>query len=228
MLWEEVTKILAPGNRGLRKWLADAFFEYHLRHYSKSRRKAPIYWQLGPPSGRYSVWLYAHRVTHDSLFELQNDVVGPKLAHEERRLADMRAEAADTLSATKRREVESQERLVDELRVMLEEVTRVAPLWNPSLDDGVVLVMAPLWRLVPQHKAWQRELNSRWDDLVIGKYEWAHVAMHLWPERVVPKCAIDRSLAIAHGLEDAFWVEALDGRWRQRSAIEVTIRYLEG
>jgi hypothetical protein len=26
--------------------------------------------------------------------------------------------------------------------------------------------------------------------------------MRLWPERVVPKCAKDRSLAIAHGLED--------------------------
>ena len=40
-----------------------------------------------------------------------------------------------------------------------------------------------------------------------GKYDWAHIAMHLWPERVVPKCATDRSLAIAHGLEDVFWVE---------------------
>jgi hypothetical protein len=29
-----------------------------------------------------------------------------------------------------------------------------------------------------------------------GKYDWSHVAMHLFPERVVPKCATDRSLAI--------------------------------
>jgi len=36
-----------------------------------------------------------------------------------------------------------------------------APVWNPTLDDGVVLVMAPLWRLVPQHKPWQRELKSK-------------------------------------------------------------------
>ena len=70
--------------------------------------------------------------------------------------------------------------------------------------------MAPLWRLVPQHKPWQKELKSKWDELVAGKYDWAHLAMHLWPERVVPKCATDRSLAIAHGLEDVFWTE--DGR----------------
>ena len=45
-----------------------------------------------------------------------------------------------------------------------------------------------------------------------GKYDWAHIAMHLWPERVVPKCATDRSLAIAHGLEDVFWTKD-DGKW---------------
>jgi hypothetical protein len=38
--------------------------------------------------------------------------------------------------------------------------------------------------------------------------------MHLWPERVVPKCMTDRSLAIAHGLEDVFWVEDFNQRWR--------------
>jgi hypothetical protein len=32
----------------------------------------------------------------------------------------------------------------------------------------------------------------------------------------VPKCATDRSLAIAHGLEDVFWVEGGDGKWKAR------------
>ena len=41
--------------------------------------------------------------------------------------------------------------------------------------------------------------------------------MHLWPERVVPKCATDRSLAIAHGLEDVFWAEGADGKWTKRA-----------
>jgi hypothetical protein len=42
--------------------------------------------------------------------------------------------------------------------------------------------------------------------------------MHFWPERVVPKCAKDRSLAIAHGLEDVFWIEGADGKWTARKA----------
>ena len=69
-----------------------------------------------------------------------------------------------------------------------------------------------------RHKPWQKELQEQWAELVKGKYDWAHLAMHLWPERVVPKCATDRSLAIAHGLEDVFWSEDADGKWQKRSA----------
>lgn len=76
--------------------------------------------------------------------------------------------------------------------------------------------MAPLWRLVPHHRFWQRELKTKWDDLVAGKYDWSQVAMHLWPERVVPKCATDRSLAMAHGLEENFWFEDVEGKSQAR------------
>ncbi len=35
-------------------------------------------------------------------------------------------------------------------------------------------------------------------------YDWAHLAMNCWPERVREKCKTDKSLAIAHGLEDRY------------------------
>jgi len=215
--WNDVAALLDPKSHDLRVWLAGSFFEHHLKRHSKSRRKAPIVWQLGTPSGRYSVWLYAHRLTRDSLFQLQNEVVGPKLAHEERQLTSLIQNAGSNPPASERRAIAAQETFVEELREMLDEVKRSAPLWNPNLDDGVVLTMAPLWRLVPQHKAWQKELMSKWDELAAGKYDWAHLAMHLWPERVVPKCATDRSLAIAHGFEDAFWAEEENGKWKSRT-----------
>ena len=53
--WDEVAALLDPNNHDLRAWLASSFFEHHLKRHSKSRRKAPILWQLGTPSGRYSV-----------------------------------------------------------------------------------------------------------------------------------------------------------------------------
>jgi hypothetical protein len=215
--WGDIASALDPKDQDMRTWLASGFFEHHLKRYSKSRRKAPIIWQLGVPSGRYSIWLYAHRLSPDSFFRIQNDVVAPKLAHEERQLANLIQGAGGNPSARERKEIAQQEAFVEELRSVLDEVKRVAPLWSPVLDDGVALTMAPLWRLVPQHKAWQKELKSKWDELATGKYDWSHTAAHLWPERVIPKCASDRSLAISHKLEDVFWVEAEDGKWEPRA-----------
>ena len=50
--------------------------------------------------------------------------------------------------------------------------------------------------------------------------------MHLWPERVVPKCVTDRSFAIAHGLEDLFWVGDYAQRWHPRVGETETTAYL--
>lgn len=200
----------------LRTWLAKEFFALHIKMYSKSRRKAPIYWQLATASASYSVWLYIHAFSKDTLFRVQNDYAVPKLAHEERRLESLIRERRDGATAAQRKELAAQETFVEELRAFLDEVKRVAPLWDPDLDDGVIINFAPLWRLVPQNKSWQKELKSTWDALCEGKYDWAHLAMHLWPERVVPDCAKDRSLAIAHGLEEVFWVEGANGKWTAR------------
>ena len=50
----------------LRVWLSRAFFKWHLARHSRSRRKAPVFWQLGTMSRSYSVWLYYPRLTRDS------------------------------------------------------------------------------------------------------------------------------------------------------------------
>jgi hypothetical protein len=202
---------------GAREWVSREYFKRHLLKYSASQRKAPIFWQLSLPSGRYSIWIYYHRLTRDTLYTIQQSFLEPKLSHEEKRLSELREEEISAPTSAKRKERLAAEELVLELRQFLGELKRVSPLWNPSLDDGVVLTMAPLWKLAPQHKPWQKELKSMWGDLVAGKYDWAQIAMHLWPERVVPKCRVDRSVAIAHGLEGMFWVEGDDGKWNPRS-----------
>ena len=127
--WREAAELFDPKERSLRTWLAKAFFEHHLKRYSKSRRKAPIIWQLATPSASYSVWLYAHRLTADSLFHVQNDVVAPKLALEERRHTALVQAAGPNPTASQRREIAEVETFVEELRVLLTEVRRVAPLW---------------------------------------------------------------------------------------------------
>ena len=97
----ERVKVDAPEN--LRGWLAKEFFPLHIKMYSKSRRKAPIYWQLATPSASYSVWLYIHAFSKDTLFRVQNDYVAPKLAHEERRLESLTSELRDGATAAQRK-----------------------------------------------------------------------------------------------------------------------------
>ena len=207
-------------------WYRHRFFGAHVSAYSKSRRKAPIYWQLATSSAAYSVWLSYHCLTKDSLYKVLNDFLGPKLQHEMRKLAGMTHVAGGNPSARQREEIAEQDTFVNELRVFHEEVARIAPLWAPNLNDGVIINYSPLWRLVPQHRTWQKECRRRWDTLAAGKYDWAHLAMHLWPERVVPKCADVLSLAIAHGLEEEFWSQDSDGRWQMRKVDEATVNRL--
>jgi hypothetical protein len=223
--WRDVGAVLDPRGGEVKNWLLKRFCDHHLKTHAKSRRKAPILWPLGTKSGSYRVWLYAHRVTRDSLFGVLSDVIEPKLTLEERRLTDLVQEFGPSPSASQRRTIETQEMFVSELRELRDEVAAVASLWAPDLNDGVVLVLAPLWRLFAHHRAWSNELKSRWKKLAAGEYDWAHLAMHIWPDRVVPKCAEDRSLAIAHKLEDVFWAKD-DGKWHPRPTPTISLDQL--
>jgi len=226
--WVDVGDALGAKRGEIGAWLSKGFFDYHLKSHSKSRRKAPILWPIGTASGSYVVWLYAHRVTADSLFQVLNDLVDPKLSVEQRRLVELTQEAGPNPSASQRKAIDAQEKLVGELQEFRNELEAVAPLWAPDLNDGIVIVLAPLWRLFAHHRAWSKELKKHWDKLAAGDYDWSQLAMHLWPERVVPKCAEDRSLAIAHGLEDVFWVQADDNddKWEARTTPSTPIDQL--
>ena len=210
----------------LRTWFRKSFFIDHIRRYSKSRRKAPIYWQLSTPSASYSVWLYYHRFTKDTFYKVLNDFITPKLRFEERELTNTRQQYGPGPTSGQRKEISARETFVAELKTFKDEVARIAPLWNPDLNDGVIINFAPLWRLVPQNRSWQKECKIVWDKLIHGDYDWAHLAMHLWPERVVPKCIKDRSLAIAHDLDEFFWEEDDKGKSQPKKVSKETVEAL--
>jgi hypothetical protein len=157
------------------------------------------------------------------LFQVLHDIVVPKLGMEERELTQLRQDAGMNPSASHRKALDGQERSVAELRELRDDLEGVAPLWAPDLNDGIVVVLAPLWRLFAHHPAWSKELKKHWTKLAKGDYDWAQLAMHLWPERVVPKCAEDRSLAIAHGLEDVLWIQGRGGKEKWYPRIEPAI-----
>ena len=82
---------------------------------------------------------------------------------------------------------------------------KIAPTYKLNLDDGVQISAGPLWILF-LHKPWQKVLKDAWTKLEKGNFDWAHLAMAYWPERIREKCRADKSIAIANGLE-ALYVE---------------------
>ena len=177
------------------------FFANHLQRYSKSRRAAPIYWPLSTPTCSYTLWLYYHRLTDQTLYTCVIDFVDPKLKQVSEEAARLRLKKGRSTADEK-----ELERLTDferELKDFREELLRVAKFWKPNLNDGVEITAAPLWKLF-QHKPWQKRLKETWGKLETGEYDWAHLAYSIWPERVREKCKRDKSLAIAHDLEELY------------------------
>ena len=198
---QEACEIL--GVTSLRAYFAgpSRFFDDHLKRYSKSRRAAPIYWPLSTPSGSYTLWLYYHRLTDQTLYSCVNDFVEPKLKQVNETVATLQRRT--NRSRLEEQELEQQSELALELAAFRDELLRIARCWQPNLNDGVQITAAPLWRLF-QHRAWQKRLKETWEKLEAGDYDWAHLAYSIWPNRVREKCKTDKSLAIAHGLEGLY------------------------
>ena len=68
------------------------FWDDHVTRYSKSRRKAPIYWLLQSSKKNYALWIYYHRLDKDILFKALLNYVEPKIRLEESRLEPLRAQ----------------------------------------------------------------------------------------------------------------------------------------
>ena len=65
------------------------------------------------------------------------------------------------------------------------------------------ITAAPLWKFF-RLKPLQKNVKETWQELEAGEYDWAHLAYSIWPDCVRAKCKTDKSLAIAHGLEDLY------------------------
>lgn len=198
---QEACEIL--GVKSLRDYFRkpSGFFADHLKRYSKSRRQAPIYWPLSTAKGSYTLWIYYHRLSDQTLHTALADFVDPKIK-------DVRAEISLLRESNNNRSrLEELLDLEGELLDFQAEIERIIKLpWQPNLNDGVLITAAPLWRLFRLPK-WQKDLKACWDKLEKGEYDWAHLAYSIWPKRVEEVCKKDRSIAIAHGLEHLCQVE---------------------
>ena len=190
--------------RSLRDYFGkpNGFFADHLAMYSRSRRQAPIYWPLSTKSGSLTVWVYYHRLDQNTLPRLITEVLDPKLRQINEQLASMAGQSRGT---ERRLELEALALEVSEMKTAFQGL--IDRGYRPNLNDGVLITACPLSDYFRLPK-WQKELKTCWKELERGDYDWAHLAMSMWPERVLKACAKDRSIAIAHGREDLCPAEA--------------------
>jgi len=201
---QEVIQQAAGGD--LCKYLEKDFFT---QHHIKQYRKRPVYWPIQSSKRSYGFVLFHEKIDRNTFYALQQEPYLPT----KRRAVQLRLEELGkkvlTAQGAARKPIEKE---MDELRQLGEELAQFAkdleaitrggyepePDW---IDDGVILRMAPLWSVIP---LWKSEPKKYWEELAAGKYDWSHIAMHYWPERVREKCKKDKSLAIAHGHEEWF------------------------
>lgn len=197
-----LARVEVPVPEDVRRWLQRDFFAFHLQRYSKSRRKAPIYWPLGTTSGSYTLWVYYPSLTSQTLYTAINDFVEPKLQQVGTDVMALRNKGS-ARTRDDEKQFEALQALELELIDLRDALLKLAPTYKPNHDDGVQITAAPLWPMF-RHKPWQQVLKDTWAKLEKGDYDWSHLAMNYWPDRVREKCMSDKSLAIAHGLEHLF------------------------
>jgi hypothetical protein len=192
------------GTKYLREYFRkpSGFFADHLKRYTKSSRKAPIYWPISASSGSYTLWLYYPSLTDQTLFTAVNDFIEPKLKQVGQDVAALRTKGG-ARSRDDEKNFEALQALDLELIELRDTLLQIAQTYRPNHDDGVQITAAPLWQLF-RHKPWQKILKDTWAKLEKGDYDWAHLAMAYWPDRVREKCETDKSLAIAHDLEHLY------------------------
>lgn len=169
------------------------FFDYHFKRYTKSRRKAPIYWPLSSEDGTYTYWVYYPKLSKNTL---------PSLLIKLRSEDELLRSAINSAMATHDKAQESSLRSKQaQVEGMMEEINQILALgYEPNHDDGVPVTSAPMLKLVA-HRGWNNECKDNLEKLTKGEYDWSHLAMSMFPARVTQKAKKDWCLALTHGLE---------------------------
>ena len=167
--------------RDLRTWLhhPSGFWKHHRTRYSKSRRKAPIYWPLQSEKRTYTIWLYYPRLNRDLPYKALAELARPRLVRAQMALEEARRAAGPRPSPQVRRRLAALEAQVEELAAFVETLQTIAERnVDPSLDDGVLLNAAAYHELLP----WSDAART-WEELEAGKYPWAHIAKQIRRKR---------------------------------------------
>jgi len=221
-IWDEIQSALVldcrtdwtPAQRAkkdLNTWIRTAAFAMHSSIY----QKRPIYFPLVSAKKNFFVWVNIHQWKDGTLNNILANYLNPDISLLEGRIKRLREER-QTLQESRQinameKEIADLDKLLDELKTFTDKVSQVATRgpapeiqereapYVMDLDDGVMVNSSALWELVwpvwKEPKKWWPSLSSP-----KGKkdFDWSHLAMGYWPDRVMEKVNEDPSLAVAH------------------------------
>lgn len=183
------------GCKSLQAYLSSptGFFDYHFKRYTKSRRKAPIYWLLASEDGTVDYWIYYPKLSKNTL---------PQLIIQLREKGEQLRTRLNAALAAHDKTQETQVRAEQEqVEGMMEKLNRIIEAgYVPNHDDGVPVTAAPLQHLAAS-RLWRAECEKNMELLAKGDYDWSHLAMSMYPARVAQKAKKDWCMALTHGLE---------------------------
>lgn len=221
-LWNELDNALVldcrtnwtPAQRSkkdLNTWIRTSAFAMHESIYSKR----PIYFPLISAKKSFFLWVNIHQWHEGTLNSILANYLNPDsslLDSRIKRLREGRQSITDSreLNDTEK-EIADLDKLLDELQAFIAKMTKIATRgpapelqeveapYVMDLDDGVMVNSSALWELVlplwKDPKKWWASLSTP-----KGKkdFDWSHLAMRYWPDRVMEKVKQDPSLAVAH------------------------------
>lgn len=183
------------GCKSLQAYLSSptGFFDYHFKRYTKSRRKAPIYWLLASEDGTMDYWVYYPKLSKNTLPQL---IIQLREKGEQLRTRLNAALAAH--NKTQETQVRAEQEQVEGMMEKLNSIIEAG--YVPNHDDGVPVTAAPLQHLAAS-RLWRAECEKNMELLAKGDYDWSHLAMSMYPARVAQKAKKDWCMALTHGLE---------------------------
>jgi hypothetical protein len=126
--------------RDIRSWFAKEFYKDHITRY----KKRPIYWKFSSPKGHFSVLVYMHRYTPDTLNIILNTYLREfinKLSTRKEQMQHLENTGSATEKAQAAREIDRLNKMIADCQEYEREIlyplaTERIPI---DLDDGVLV-----------------------------------------------------------------------------------------
>ncbi len=180
-------------------------------------QKRPIYFPLVSAKKNFFIWVNIHKWNDGTLNSILANYLNPDISLLQNRIQRLREEL-HAMGSKDTKQINNTESEIATLDGMLEELSdftkKVSQLaargpapelterevpYVMDLDDGVMVNSAALWELVlPLWKDPKKWWVSLSDPKGKKDFDWSHLAMRYWPDRVMEKAKKDPSLAVAH------------------------------